>query len=182
MASFFFQDGADPEHEGASAKHLRSIRGGRARPQERHSTASAWSETPSRLNAADRRAEAAPPDLFARSPSNAWAWMKQAWAWLWDMDELPRQPAATTGLGVARNEFHSAIWDLQSLKANQLRDQIGHARSLRELWHLRADVFKLIAMHRGQVEAQKRLDVLDAHFPVRSQGRMDARTGRVAAW
>ena len=119
----------------------------------------------------NRRPEAAPPDLFARQPATLGTWVKQAWAWLWDMDESPRRPAPTTGLPLARNEFHTAIWDLQSLRANHLREQIAHAKSLRELWHLRADVFKLIAMHRGQAEAQARLERLDEHFPVRPSHR-----------
>ncbi len=179
MASFFYQDGADPEAQAARPRHLTAITG--RRPTGSGSTrsqASAWPDS-----TAARRAQVPPPDLFARSPSTLRNWVRQAWSWLWDLEELPRRAAPTTGLAQARNEFHSAIWDLQSLKANQLREQVSNARSLRELWHLRADVFKLISMHRGQTEAQLRLDVLNGHFPVRSSARgSGVRHSKITSW
>ncbi len=172
MASFFYHDGNDAHAKSTGMGHLKAIPGGKT---------SVWGESVSATPHAERRAQVTPPDLFARSPSTLAAWVRQGWAWLWDMEELPRKAAPTTGLAQARNEFHSAIWDLQSLKANQLREQIGAARSLRELWHLRADVFKLISVHRGQPEAQTRIDVLDSHFPVRASVRNPQR-GKVTAW
>jgi hypothetical protein len=179
MASFFYQDGAEPEPRAAANRHLKSIPGGRPdAAQGARASASGWQES-----ASERRTQVAPPDLFARSPSTWRAWVSNAWAWLWDLEEVPRRAAPTTGLGKARTEFHSAIWDLQSLKANQLREQVTNARSLRELWHLRADVFKLISMHRGQAEAQLRLDVLNGHFPVRpSQRAGSGRNSKIASW
>jgi hypothetical protein len=179
MASFFYHDGNDAHAQGTGTGHLKAIPGGKqGKPPAPHS---AWGETLSAGTHTERRAQVTPPDLFARSPSTLVAWLRQGWAWLWDMEDLPRKPAPTTGLAQARTEFHSAIWDLQSLKANQLREQIGAARSLRELWHLRADVFKLISVHRGQAEAQSRIDVLDSHFPVRASVRNPHR-GKVTAW
>jgi hypothetical protein len=177
MASFFYQDGAEPETRAASPRHLTAITGRRATAESGRSQASGWQDS-----ATERRAQVVPPDLFARSPSTLRNWVSQAWSWLWDLEELPRRAAPITGLIQARNEFHSAIWDLQSLKANQLREQVSNARSLRELWHLRADVFKLISMHRGQAEAHLRLDVLNSHFPVRSSQRAGARHSKVASW
>lgn len=130
-----------------------------------------------------RRAELAPPSMFSRSRPLWRTWVNQFWCWLWDMDELPRSAAPTSGLGKLKSEFTSALWDLQSLQANLVRDQIEQARSLRELWHLRAQVFKAISTHRGQMEAQLRLDGLDAHFPVRSSRRPDeARSGKSSTW
>jgi hypothetical protein len=132
---------------------------------------------------AGRRAEVAPPSLFSR---NRPAWKRVVidfWCWLWDIDELPRRPATTSGLGKVKAEFNAALWDLQSLHANEVRDHVEHARSLRELWHLRAQVFKVISVHRGQIEAQLRLDGLDAHFPVKSSRRQDeSRAGRPSTW
>jgi hypothetical protein len=179
MASFFYQDGAEPEARAASPRHLTAITGRRpTAPGSAKSQASSWPDS-----ASERRTQVAPPDLFASSPSTLRNWVRQAWSWLWDLEELPRRVAPTTGLNQARNEFHSAIWDLQSLKANQLREQVSNARSLRELWHLRADVFKLISMHRGQTEAQLRLDVLNSHFPVRSSARAGgSRHSKITSW
>jgi hypothetical protein len=179
MASFFYHDGNDAPTQGTGLGHLKAIPGGKgAKPP---APLSVWGESLSAGNHTERRAQVTPPDLFARSPSTLVAWLRRGWAWLWDMEELPRKAAPTTGLAQARTEFHSAIWDLQSLKANQLREHIAAARSLRELWHLRADVFKLISVHRGQAEAQTRIDVLDSHFPVRASTR-NAHRGKVTAW
>nr|WP_315193520.1 hypothetical protein [uncultured Aquabacterium sp.] len=130
-----------------------------------------------------RRNEVTPPSRFASSPPLWRAWASRAWRWLWDLEESPRALAPATGLRAIKNEFNAALWDLQSLRANQVRDQIETARSLRELWHLRADVFKVISTHRGQIEAQLRLDSLDSHFPVRpSRKGEDARGARVTTW
>ncbi len=185
MASFFYQDGTetssqDPQSPQGSGLNLKAIRGGKGSPRPAASTS--WGDSQAAAPVSERRTRVAPPDLFMRSPSGWRSWLTQAWSWLWDMEEVPRKPAPTTGMVQARTEFHSAIWDLQSLRANHLRDQIANARSLRELWHLRADVFKLISMHRGQAEAQQRLDALDNHFPVRSSARAVSPRGKVAAW
>lgn len=127
-----------------------------------------------------RRAEAAPPTLFRRARP---AWLtafRGFWCWLWDMEEAQPSVSSAGGLGKVKAEFHAAMWDLQSLQANEVRDHVEHARSLRELWHLRAQVFKVISVHRGQMEAQLRLDGLDAHFPVKSSRKQDA--GRSSRW
>jgi hypothetical protein len=54
---------------------------------------------------------------------------------------------------------------------------------LRELWHLRADVFRVIAIHRGQGEADRRLDALNRHFPVKvTSSNHQPAGGRVSHW
>lgn len=136
--------------------------------------------TPSGLG--HRRNQVAPPSLFSRSRPLWKSWVSGFWCWLWDMDELPRTPIAATGLRKVKSEFNSAMWDLQSLRANQVRTMVEQARSLRELWHLRADVFKVISVHRGQIEAQLRLDALDSHFPVRSSSSDNPRNSKVTSW
>lgn len=49
-----------------------------------------------------------------------------------------------------------------------LQQRINIARSLHELWHLRPEVFKLVALRYSQGEAQSRLDRLNRHFPTRA--------------
>lgn len=134
------------------------------------------------LDAAPRRPEVRPPSLFARSAPLGLLWAQRLWRWLWDMDESPRTLAPVSGLRSIQSEFIASLWDLQSLRASQVRDQVGAARSLRELWHLRAEVFKVIAVHRGQMEAQLRLDALDSHFPVRASRRSEDAKGKVTTW
>jgi len=130
-----------------------------------------------------RRSQVTPPSQFVTAAPLWKRWAAGFWNWLWDNDESPRQLAPVTGLRAIKTEFVASLWDLQSLRANQVRDQIETARSLRELWHLRADVFKVISTHRGQIEAQLRLDALDSHFPVRASRRADdGRGAKVTTW
>jgi len=44
-----------------------------------------------------------------------------------------------------------------------------HARSLRELWHLRSELYTLIARRVSQGEADVRLARVNQHFPTRAQ-------------
>lgn len=183
MASFFFSnDDASPEQVSSEADVkrpvLRFIKGGA--PSADMTQAS--EDTPSGHGL--RRAEVVPPSLFSRSRPLWAAWAVGFWYWLWDMDDSsPRTPAPTAGLRKIKVEFNSALWDMQSMRANQIRSMIEQARSLRELWHLRADVFRVVSVHRGQIEAQQRLDALDSHFPVRSSARSDStRNSKVTSW
>ena len=180
MASFFFPDGT--EHTATPVKVSRPvltpIRGGAS--LKANETPSRLDPTPSGLG--QRRAEVAPPHLFFRSRPAWKAWLGRFWGWLWEL-EGQGEPAPLGGLRKVKAEFCSALWDLQSMRANQVRDMIERARSLRELWHLRADIFSVISTHRGQIEAQQRLDALDGHFPVRSSSHQEpARQGKVASW
>lgn len=129
-----------------------------------------------------RRQETTPPALFWRSQPRWRRWVGSAWRWLWDLDEPELHDLQPSPLNRVRGEFRNALWDLQSSRADQVREHIELARSLRELWHLRADVFKAIAVHRGQIEAQLRIDHLDDHFPVRSFKHGNTRHAHVTTW
>lgn len=177
MASFFFSDHDSPRVEAAHGTRplLTSVKCGA--PEQ------ATSQEDSPAAQGLRRTEVAPPSLFSRNRPAWKAWVMGFWCWLWDMDDSPLTPAPVTGLRKIKSEFNTAMWDLQSMRANQVRGMVEQARSLRELWHLRADVFKVISVHRGQIEAQIRLDALDSHFPVRSSSRSeDQRSSRVTSW
>lgn len=179
MASFFI---SDHDHEAPKAAPgsrpaLTAVKGGKSNADQ-----------PSVLpQPAQRRHEVTPPALFVTSQPQWKAWVKGFWSWLWDMDDDLQPDTPAGALRKVKSEFNSSLWDLQSLRANQVRDMIESARSLRELWHLRAEVFKAVAVHRGQIEAQLRLDALDSHFPVRSSStRSDSlrqpKMGKVASW
>jgi hypothetical protein len=75
------------------------------------------------------------------------------------------RPKRITPLPAVRNEFLSSLQDLPGEACNDLESRIRGSRSLRELWHLRAEVFKLVAVHRDQRAAQERLTRLNRHFP-----------------
>ncbi|WP_152606328.1 hypothetical protein [Aquabacterium sp. NJ1] len=183
MASFFFSndDAAAPAEQSADQTQARpALTSVKCGPTSVDDSFVHSEGTPSGLG--HRRAQVVPPSLFSRSRPVWKAWLSGFWCWLWDMDELPRTPAPATGLRKVKSEFNSAMWDLQSMRANQVRSLVEQARSLRELWHLRADVFRVISVHRGQIEAQLRLDALDSHFPVRSSNREEQRHGKVTSW
>lgn len=174
MASFFFSNNGSAHIDTSAHKRtvLTSVKPGHEVPTTDMSA----------LDATPRRPEVRPPSLFARSAPLGLLWAQRLWRWLWDMEDSPRALAPVSGLRSIQSEFIASLWDLQSLRANHVRDQIGAARSLRELWHLRADVFKVIAVHRGQMEAQLRLDALDNHFPVRASRRSEDQRGKVTTW
>ena len=71
-------------------------------------------------------------------------------------------------LALVKLEFHSGMQGLNSDDAQRLTEQIERARSLRELWHLRSALFGLLAVAVDQSEAERRLGVLNRHFPMRA--------------
>lgn len=174
MASFFFVDDKVSAFNGHARPTLVQAKS----PVGSLSDESAFS-TPSSL----RRTQVCPPSMFSRSGPRWKHWVNGFWSWLWDLDEAPDAMPALTGLTKVKSEFCAAMWDLQSLRANQVRDTIEHARSLRELWHLRADVFRAISTHRGQTEATVRIEALNNHFPVRmSRPGAQPKHGHTTSW
>jgi hypothetical protein len=83
-----------------------------------------------------------------------------------DWKAAPPQSAA---LNEARSAFRAALQDLSAPDVGICHDHIRVARSLHELWHLRAEVFNLIARHRSQGEADRRLMLVDRHFSTRAR-------------
>lgn len=67
-----------------------------------------------------------------------------------------------------KGEFCAELDDLRSQQAGFLMARIGAAGSMRELWHLRSDLYSAVARHHSQDEAERRLARLNRHFPTRS--------------
>jgi len=189
MASFFFIDdhptragrkqGAKPGVPSQAQGSTSSPASATAEPAQTVSLDPAhgqWSTT------STLRKEVQPPTLFTHSEPQWRRWMTTAWHWLWDDEDLEEHPRVLRGLNQVKAEFLSVVWDLQSYAATNVRESITQSRSLRELWHLRATVFSVIATHRGQAEATRRLESLDQHFPVRISTQIDASTGRATRW
>jgi hypothetical protein len=78
-------------------------------------------------------------------------------------------PALRTPLEKARSEFVAALEGMLAVDHNGLLKRAQHARSLRELWHLRSELYTLIARRSSQVEADTRLARVNQHFPTRAQ-------------
>src|SRR6185369_6636535 len=115
-----------------------------------------------------------PPALLRSAPSvrqGFMAWLIPGWhdsSLTTTSHEAQRPPPGVTPLWAVRLEFMRALHGIRTQQAGQLLDRIGRARSLRELWHLRADVFALVAHQRDQAEAHARLATLNRHFPARA--------------
>lgn len=118
-----------------------------------------------------RRTESCPPALLRQTSLAAAGWRGGLRSWLgagWDAAPAARPVACASGLREVRDEFMQEIADVRTQQAGLLLERIRVARSLRELWHLRPEVFGLVALCHSQAEAQARLDRLNRHFPTRS--------------
>jgi hypothetical protein len=110
------------------------------------------------------RLAVSPPSLrFA--PESAWQR-----AMLWLMAPSPQAAALplTNRIPAVRTDFMATLADVVTDDAEAVRGRIGQARSLRELWHLRADVFRIIGVAHSQSEAEQRVALLSRHFPARA--------------
>jgi hypothetical protein len=101
----------------------------------------------------------------------------RAWLMRGLRDAAGARPSATHGHGASQpddtvlvatqREFSEALVGVPSWQAAALRERIRRANSMRELWHLRVDVFSLVAVHLSQSEADARLAWLNRRFPTR---------------
>ena len=110
------------------------------------------------------RMNVCPPDVCPRSESLWSATLR----WLVGGD-VEVVPALRTPLEKARSEFVAAMDGLLEVDHMDLLRRAQHARSLRELWHLRSELYTLIARRVSQFEADARLARVNQHFPTRAQ-------------
>lgn len=102
-----------------------------------------------------------PPDVFGQA--------EPVWKALWNWVRASKTPSEGNrrpqALDEARLDFANALADLPGEDALDLRRRGQSARSLRELWHLRADLYSMVARHRSQTEADRRVKLVNRHFP-----------------
>jgi len=111
------------------------------------------------------RVQVCPPELLSTVAGEGWlAALRQLFTR--ETAIVSRQPKALRRLPTAREDFVAAVADIR--RGTDLRERLAHARSLRELWHLRAEVYHLVSLHFDQDEADLRLSRLNRHFPTRS--------------
>ena len=77
--------------------------------------------------------------------------------------------------------FAAALDDIQADDAVDLRRRGRSARSLRELWHLRAELYGVVARHRSQAEADRRMGLVNLHFPSSARPALVAGTATAPA-
>jgi hypothetical protein len=111
------------------------------------------------------RIEVCPPELLSAVAGRGWLDSTRQLL-LRRPTPASRQPQVLARLPAARDDFVASVADIAC--SGELRQRLQHARSLRELWHLRAEVFERVSLHYDQGEAQARLARLNCHFPIRS--------------
>ncbi len=110
------------------------------------------------------RMNVCPPDICPQAESLWSATLR--WLVGGNVEEVP---ALRTPLEKARAEFVAAFDGLLDFDHNGLLKRAQHARSLRELWHLRSELYTLIARRVSQFEADTRLARVNQYFPTRAQ-------------
>lgn len=108
------------------------------------------------------RIDVRPPALWPSSID----WRGRLTRWIDGSAWWPARHRAGGRLGRARNEFIDSLQDLPEASAQPLAGRIARARSLRELWHLRSEVYGAVAVAITQSEAERRLAGLNRHFAV----------------
>ncbi|UUX97595.1 hypothetical protein [Aquabacterium sp. J223] len=109
------------------------------------------------------RLEVCPPSLL---PEAAPRWSRALRRAL--VGEAATRPETVgEALQRARDDFAAGLDGLTGQPADFLRSRASRARSLLELWHLRAELFQLVAMQHGEARAHQRLAGLNRHFPTR---------------
>jgi hypothetical protein len=84
-------------------------------------------------------------------------------------DAAARVPAAAARtLQALRDDFVDALHDVPGEAATRIVHRALATQAMRELWHLRVDVFALVAREHGEQVAEQRLARLNRHFPTRS--------------
>jgi hypothetical protein len=109
------------------------------------------------------RMQVCPPSL-RHAPATAWQRLM-----FWLLAPAPFEAAPPLSrLPAVRTDFLATVADIDSDEADRLRHRIAGARSLRELWHLRSDVYRLVGLVHSQSEAERRVALLARHFPTRA--------------
>jgi len=124
---------------------------------------SRWSYRSTLLAPSSSRIEVRPPSL-RHAPASPW---QRVVCWLMAPAAQDTAPPLNR-LPAVRGDFVHSLADIGHNEARALIDRIGLARSLRELWHLRTEVYRLVALHHNQHEAEQRLARLNRHFPTRA--------------
>lgn len=108
------------------------------------------------------RYEVQPPSL-RHVPSSPW---QRLMFWLLAPAPYDASPPLDR-LPSVRTDFLATITDIDSYEAERMRHRISGTRSLRELWHLRSDLYRLVGLAFDQAEAERRVALLARHFPAR---------------
>lgn len=108
------------------------------------------------------RPEVCPPSTFEPQPGALTRWLR------WLAPASAGNDAAARRLQDVRDEFAYALAGIGTQHASFLQHRIRHARSLRDLWQLRPEIYGVIAVAYSEAEAERRIAELNRFFPTRS--------------
>ena len=77
-------------------------------------------------------------------------------------------PRPSEALLRVQRDFAQQVQDIRNTQAGLVLCAIWRAKSLQDLWHLRARVFEVVSRHFDQQQAEARLARLARHFPTRA--------------
>jgi hypothetical protein len=124
---------------------------------------SRWSTRSTLSTPSSLRAPVSPPSL-CHAPDSPWQRLM-----FWLLAPAPREAAPPLNrLPAVRADFLRCLADVANTDSRRLTTRIETARSLRELWHLRAEVYRVVAICHDQALAEQRLTQLNRHFPARA--------------
>lgn len=87
----------------------------------------------------------------------------------WLLAPAPQEAAPPINrLPAVKRDFLACLDDVTTSSVDSLRASIGGSRSLRELWHLRAELYTTVGRAHSQVRAEQRIERLNRHFPTRA--------------
>lgn len=118
---------------------------------------------PCAATSADSLTLQAPQALAERRPhpqcgSNPWSRIARTLGW------RAAAPVSASELHAACDAFAACLSDMPVVDARALHPLLGHARTLAELWHLRPELYRRLALHHSQAEAERRLATLNRWF------------------
>ena len=122
-----------------------------------------WGPRTTLQDPSSSRVEVCPPSL-RHAPASPW---QRLLFWLLAPAPTDASPPINR-LPNVRADFLDCTSDVTTARVHDLRRLIKDARSLRELWHLRAEVYNAVAIQFNQYEAEQRLSRLNRHFPTRA--------------
>ena len=122
-----------------------------------------WGRRSTLLDSSAFRVHCGPPSL-RHAPVSLW---QRVIFWLLAPAPQDAAPPLNRLPGV-RTDFMASLADIATESADGIRLRIHEARSLRELWHVRAELYHVVSMSYSQTEAEQRLLMLNRHFPTRA--------------
>lgn len=123
-----------------------------------------WSFRSTQPSVTPSRTEVCPPSLRHAPAGSPWQRLMY-----WLMAPSPAAAALPPNrLPEVRADFLDCLNDIAPEHAQPVQTRIDVARSLRDLWHLRAEVYRVVSLAHSQAEASQRVAGLNRHFPTRA--------------